>query len=171
MSGNVLTRKGIANMKVTSAMILRRANMTGSHQGSMGTEDVVLQVNAFLSRAVHTPNTVEEGNEGVSERVSRVLIEFGDISLRVAKHVDRRTASQLIGLLAYKSFDLNSLKGYIKSPADFEDLSTTNTRRLMSYDGFRTVLVRGGSGKNDDSRRLNASDMTSVLRKPFLAER
>lgn len=43
----------------------------------------------YSSHAMETSTIIQEEDEGVSERVLRIRIEFADILLRVAKFVDR----------------------------------------------------------------------------------
>lgn len=83
---------------------------------------MVCQENSSSSSTMKTTVIIEEEATGDSKRVPSSVIETADILLRVAKYRDRRTAAQLVDLLSNISFDLNSLRWYIKSAAYCKDV-------------------------------------------------
>lgn len=124
---------------------------------------MVYQENVSLIPVVAVPTIIEQDDEGVSERDPSFLLEFADISLRVAKKGDRRIALQLVNSLTNTVFVINNFKPYFERPVACEDFTTRYTRRLKNDEGFYKVLVRGGIAKKDDSENLYIMNFTEWL--------
>lgn len=127
--------------------------------------EMVWPEDGSLRNAVATPAIIEKNDNIVSERVLSFVIEFADIMQLVAKHQDRRSASQLIELLNVTFIALNSFRRYIKSVADHKDASAKNIRKILKNDGSCRVLTRGCIEEKDGCGTSFLKALTGLHRK------
>lgn len=91
------------------------------------------------------------------------MIEFANISLRVANHGDELTALQLPNLQTDTRFILNLLGNYIKRVANRKYVTNRNTRMDIKDDGSRRAPAKGSSIMINGCGTLCVKDVTEVF--------
>lgn len=91
------------------------------------------------------------------------MIEFAEILLQVVKQENKRTASQLVDLQTDTSFEIKSLKRYIRSFANSRDGTTRNKMKFVKDGKFHTVPVKVGNTKKGGCGRLYVNNLTALL--------
>lgn len=100
---------------------------------------------AFPGSAEEALTVLEEEEKGMSKRILRILFEFAEIILRIAKKEDKRLALQLVFFVANRPPETSIFKRYIKKPADYEAAASEITRNVMKDDEFSRLLTNGGA--------------------------
>lgn len=92
------------------------------------------------------------------------MIEISDIVLQLKKQEDRRIASQPVDWVTDIFFQMNIVKRYILSIADYKNVTLRNIREPTKNDGFQRVLLRWDNAKKDGCGKICVGKMTEVLR-------
>lgn len=129
--------------------------------------ELTCQGDGFPSTAVETPAITVEDDETVSERSMSSVVKFADVLLQVAKRQDGWNSLQLVYLLTDRTFKMTISKRYMRSLKDCTYVSTRNTRRPMSNNGFSRIFAKGINVKKDGCGTLRVKDVSIVLRKQF----
>lgn len=92
------------------------------------------------------------GRWGYVRESSQLSARISAILLRAVKQKDGQIASQLTNLLAAVSIWMNTLKRWIKSLADWENVNTKNKRKALPDDGSQIILIRDVIVEKDGCR-------------------
>lgn len=110
------------------------------------------------------PDIVQRSNDDVPKIISCFMAAFVETFLQVAYQGNQRIVLELIAMLAYPSFKINTIKWHVKSLVYYKDICNKWTREGVESDGFNGVLLIVHCDERGGYRTLYRKFVTLVPR-------